>query len=98
MGDCGSKIVGGGRLGVKNCGRWEIGVQICGRWEIGTPVSPPSYWCRPRVVKRAVWCLLACVLGDGRMLCYGIKRVVHRYSVKLRDISDFMLLCDRSWV
>ena len=31
VGDWGSKIVGGGRLGVKNCGRWEM----------GTPVSPP---------------------------------------------------------
>ena len=33
MGDWGSKIVGGGRLGVKNCGRWEIGGQKL--WEVG---------------------------------------------------------------
>ena len=28
-------IVGGGRLGVKNCGRWEIGGQNCVRWDNG---------------------------------------------------------------
>ena len=40
--------------------------------------------------------LVVCVLeGDGRMLCYGIKgSVVH--SVKLIDISDFTLMCDRT--
>ena len=34
--------------------------------------------------------LLACVFeGDGHMLCYGIKSVVH--SIRFIDISDFML-------
>ena len=33
VGDWGSGIVGGGRLGVRNCVR--LGIQICGRWEIG---------------------------------------------------------------
>ena len=33
VGDWGSKNVGGGRLGVKNCGRWEIGGQ--NMWEVG---------------------------------------------------------------
>ena len=32
-GRLGSTIVGGGRLGVKNCGRWEIGGQKL--WEVG---------------------------------------------------------------
>ena len=35
-------------------------------------------------------CLLACVLeGEGCMLCFGIKRIVH--SVKLIDRSDCTL-------
>ena len=46
MGDWGSKIVGGGRLGAKNCGRWEIGGQKL--WEVGdghpcvTPLLGPT--------------------------------------------------------
>ena len=42
VGDWGSKIVGGGRLGVKMCGRWEIGglkYMGDGRW-----VPPPLNW------------------------------------------------------